>query len=207
MIVNPFGGIAVSKWVAARPAARAGFVMSQQVLLVDDDPVQRRLLQAQVARMGYRPLPCEGGEVALAALERDRAGEIAAMVLDLVMPGCSGLDVLAAMRRTGCRVPVIVQTARGGVDTVVEAMRAGAFDFVVKPVSPGRLRATIAGAVRMKAAGGRAPGHPAGPRGAGGFPEAGSPAMRPVLAQAARAARSDIPVLLEGETGDRKSVV
>lgn len=182
--------------------------MSQQVLIVDDDPVQRRLLDAQVRRMGYRPLVCDDGAAALGALERDAAaGEIGAMVLDLVMPGLGGLEVLAAMRRSGSAVPVIVQTARSGIETVVAAMRAGAFDFIVKPASPDKLQAMIAHAVRMKAAvhGSSRPVGTAVPaaardRGAGLEP-ARSRAMRPVIAEAAKAAGSDIPVLLEGETG------
>ena len=68
------------------------------------------------------------------------ARDVAAVILDLVMPGLDGIGVLKAMRERGIALPVIVQTAQGGIETVVSAMRNGAFDFVVKPVSPERLQ-------------------------------------------------------------------
>src|SRR5690606_5909819 len=71
------------------------------------------------------------------------------------MPGLDGIGVLKAMRERDIRVPVIVQTAQGGIDTVVQAMRHGAFDFVVKPASPERLQAAISGALKVGAAEGR----------------------------------------------------
>ena len=68
------------------------------------------------------------------------AQAIDAVVLDLVMPGLDGMGVLAKIREAGLNVPVIVQTAHGGIDNVVSAMRAGAQDFVVKPVGFERLQ-------------------------------------------------------------------
>ncbi|MBP0617422.1 sigma-54-dependent transcriptional regulator [Jiella mangrovi] len=169
--------------------------MTDIVLIVDDDPIQRRLLDAHVARMGLTPVLCDGGRAALAALGGKNARQIAAVLLDLMMPDKSGIEVMAEMRRNHLDVPVVVQTAKGSIDTVVEAMRAGAFDFVVKPVSPERLRETLANALRIHAA--------ARPkRGVSTLsPDGASPAMRPVLQVAARAARSTIPILIEGETG------
>ncbi|MCE7026902.1 sigma-54-dependent transcriptional regulator [Jiella avicenniae] len=169
--------------------------MTEIVLIVDDDPIQRRLLDAHVARMGLRPLHCDGGRAALDALGGRNGGQIAAVVLDLMMPDKSGMEVMAEMRRNRIDVPIVVQTAKGSIDTVVEAMRAGAFDFVVKPVSPERFRETLANAVKMHAA--------ARPkRGASTLAtEGASEVMRPVLSMAAKAARSTIPILLEGETG------
>lgn len=176
--------------------------MTQSVLIVDDDPIQRRLLDAQVTRAGLRPVPCDGGRAALDALGDGEAGQIGAIVLDLMMPDMSGIEVMAEMRRRRTDIPVIVQTAKGSIDTVVEAMRAGAFDFVVKPVSPEKLRAALDNALRMHAATRRR-----GYRGAAVFAAprlddtGASAALRPVLANAAKAAASDIPVLIEGETG------
>ncbi|NDW05883.1 sigma-54-dependent transcriptional regulator [Jiella pacifica] len=169
--------------------------MTEIVLIVDDDPIQRRLLDAHVARMGLRPLHCDGGRAALDALGGRNGGQIAAVVLDLMMPDKSGMEVMAEMRRNRFDVPIVVQTAKGSIDTVVEAMRAGAFDFVVKPVSPERFRETLANAVKMHTA--------ARPkRGPSTLsPEGASEVMRPVLLTAAKAARSTIPMLLEGETG------
>ena len=170
--------------------------MTEIVLIVDDDPIQRRLLDAQVARMGLRPMHCDGGRAALAALGGRSGPQIAAVVLDLMMPDKSGMEVMAEMRRSRFDVPIVVQTAKGSIDTVVEAMRAGAFDFIVKPVSPDRLRDTITNAVRMHAAARPKPG------GASRLStQDASPVLQPVLAIAEKAARSTIPILIEGETG------
>src|SRR5215831_5691185 len=98
------------------------------ILVVDDDPVQRRLLEAMVRRFDYEAITVDGGEAAVAALTAANA-HIDGVVLDLV-----GLGVLARMRAAGLSIPVVVQTAHGGIDNVISAMRAGAADFVVKPV-------------------------------------------------------------------------
>ena len=106
--------------------------MSECILIVDDDPVQRRLLDNVVRRFGYDVLLAEGGDRALDILTGDEGRHIDAVVLDLVMPDLDGLGVLAKMRDAGLSIPVIVQTAHGGIDNAVTAMRAGATDFVVK---------------------------------------------------------------------------
>ena len=79
------------------------------------------------------------------------APAIDAVVLDLVMPGLDGLGVLAKMRDAGLNIPVIVQTAHGGIDNVVSAMRAGAQDFVVKPVGFERLQVSLRNALNTSA--------------------------------------------------------
>ena len=73
------------------------------------------------------------------------------VVLDLVMPDLDGLGVLARLREAGINVPVIVQTAHGGIDNVVSAMRAGALDFVVKPVGAERLQVSLRNALDKSA--------------------------------------------------------
>src|SRR4029079_16290647 len=107
--------------------------MTARVLIVDDDPVQRRLLDNMVRKFGHGPAIAESGEQAAAMLA---GGErIDCVVLDLVMPDLDGLGVLARMREAGLTVPVIVQTAHGGIDNVVSAMRRGAERFVGKPAA------------------------------------------------------------------------
>ena len=117
--------------------------MSEVVLIVDDDPVQRRLLETAIQRFGYLTIVADSGDAAVKLLTGPDA-RIDAMVLDLVMPDLDGLGVLAFMRDAGLNIPVIVQTAHGGIDNVVSAMRAGATDFVVKPASPERLEVSLA---------------------------------------------------------------
>ena len=179
------------------------------ILVVDDDPVQRRLLEAALARAGHEVVLADDGEAGLAALEGPRGRDIAAVVLDLAMPGMGGLAVLQAMRERGVDIPVIVQTAQGGIETVVSAMRHGAFDFVVKPVSPERLQAAIAGALKVEARGGAARKPLRAAAGALHFRDliAASPAMERVLRLGRKAASSNIPILLEGESGVGKEMV
>ena len=182
--------------------------MAGSILIVDDDPVQRRLLQAAVTKFGYEAVLAEGGETALAALEPASGGGIAAVVLDLAMPGLDGIGVLKAMRERGIGIPVIVQTAQGGIDTVVSAMRNGAFDFVVKPASPERLRMSIANALKVEALG--ADQKRAQRRGGVVTVKdivTRSPAMDKVIRLAQKAAASDIPILIEGESGVGKELV
>ena len=110
--------------------------MPKRVLVVDDDPAQRRILEESIKRFGYSVATAETGDKALAALKADTAGDICLVLLDLVMPGTDGLAVLSAMRSLPKKPPAIVQTSHGSIDAAINAMRAGAVDFVVKPVSP-----------------------------------------------------------------------
>src|SRR5262249_3584364 len=123
--------------------------MTARVLIVDDDPVQRRLLDNMVRKFGHEPVAVESGEAAVA--RRAGGGRFDCIVRDLVMPNLDGLGVLARMRTAGWTVPVIVQTAHGGIDNVVSAMRAGATDFVVKPVGPERLQVSLRNAMEKGA--------------------------------------------------------
>ena len=184
--------------------------MPRLVLVVDDDPVQRRLVEAALAKAGHEPVCVEDGEAALTVLQGPQGGGVAAVVLDLMMPGIDGLEVLSRMRARGLATPVIVQTARGSIDTAVKAMRAGAFDFVVKPASPERLQAAVANALKVEAMGEAV--RRAGKSGAEAAPAFGdllsaSPAMERVVRLARKAATASIPILIEGESGVGKEVV
>src|SRR6059036_1966592 len=125
--------------------------MAATILIADDDAVQRRLVENMVQKCGYEPLVVDSGDAAVALLTAPDAPAIDAVVLDLVMPGLDGLGVLAKMRDAGLNVPVIVQTAHGGIDNVVSAMRAGAADFVVKPVGAERLQVSLTNALEKSA--------------------------------------------------------
>src|SRR5260221_6190168 len=123
--------------------------MPERVLIVDDDPVQRRLLENIVTRTGYQAVVAEGGDAAVALLTG--ADRFDAVVLDLMMPDLDGLGVLGKMREASLAIPVIVQTAHGGIDTVVSAMRAGAVDFVVKPAGAERMLVSLRNAIATRA--------------------------------------------------------
>ncbi len=184
--------------------------MSGSILIIDDDPVQRRLLEAAVNRFGYEAVVTDSGEAALAALEQPRGRDASLAILDLVMPGMDGTTVLRTMRERGHDLPVIVQTSQGGIETVVGAMRAGAFDFVVKPASPDRLQAAITSALKVKAVGDEAARRTRRPgSGVITFKDmvTQSPAMERVVRLGQKASSSSIPILIEGESGVGKELV
>ncbi|CAO4136768.1 sigma-54-dependent transcriptional regulator [Methylorubrum extorquens] len=182
--------------------------MSTTVLIIDDDPVQRRLAEAMVRRLGFQAQIAENGHDGLNLL---RSGEsVDVVLLDLVMPGgMDGLSVLAEMRKSGIDTPVIVQTSNGSIDAVVNAMRAGAVDFVVKPAGAERLQVSIKNALRVDHLEEEVRRMRRRASGALGFKDLASksPDMERVIRLAERSAKSNIPVLIEGESGVGKEVL
>jgi len=183
--------------------------MSEVVLIVDDDPVHRRLLESMIHRFGYRTMVAEGGDAAVKVLAGSEASQIDSVVLDLVMPDLDGLGVLARIREAGLSIPVIVQTAHGGIDNVISAMRAGAADFVVKPASAERLQVSLRNALATKALAGELQRLKRKHDGTLTVADVitRSAAMQPVLRAAEKAAASIIPVLIEGESGVGKELI
>src|SRR6187549_3754217 len=175
--------------------------MAKLVLIVDDDPTQRRILEETIKRLGYETKTAQGGEQALQILEGPDAGAIALVLLDLVMAGIGGMEVLKRTSQRSSTPPIIVQTANGSIDTAITAMRAGAVDFVVKPTSIERLEVSIKNALKIEALAGELVRMKASARGELGFVNliAGSQAMARVVELGKRAANSSLPVLIEGE--------
>jgi DNA-binding NtrC family response regulator len=182
--------------------------MAATILIADDDAVQRRLVENMVQRSGYETLVVDSGDAAVALLTAPDAGTIDAVVLDLVMPGLDGMGVLAKIREAGLNIPVIVQTAHGGIDNVVSAMRAGAHDFVVKPVGIERLQVSLRNALNTSALKGELQRIRHSREGKLTFVDiiTRSEAMAGVLRTAQKAAGSTIPVLIEGESGVGKEL-
>jgi len=182
--------------------------MAARILIADDDPVQRRLVENMVQKCGYEALVVESGDAAIAALTAADAPAIDALVLDLVMPGLDGMGVLARMREAGFNIPVIVQTAHGGIDNVVSAMRAGAQDFVVKPVGLERLQVSLRNALAASVLKGELQRIRHSREGRLTFNDiiTRSEAMAGVMRVAQKAASSGIPVLIEGESGVGKEL-
>jgi DNA-binding NtrC family response regulator len=180
--------------------------MAKTILIADDDPAQRRLLQASVERNGFLTKTAEDGRAAV-RLAEDSSVDL--VLLDLVMPGLTGIEALKEIRHRRPSLPCIVLTASGGIDTVVQAMQAGANDFFVKPASPERILVSVRNALEMstlkvevtslkkKAANGLT------------FDDmvADAPAMRLVVRMGQRAAASSIPVLVTGESGVGKELL
>jgi DNA-binding NtrC family response regulator len=181
--------------------------MAASILIADDDAVQRRLVENMVQKCGYETIPVDSGDAAVAMLTAPDA-QIDAVVLDLVMPGLDGMGVLAKLRDAGLNIPVIVQTAHGGIDNVVSAMRAGAQDFVVKPVGMERLQVSLRNALNTSALKGELQRIRHSREGRLTFSDiiTRSEAMASVLRTAQKAAASSIPVLIEGESGVGKEL-
>jgi DNA-binding NtrC family response regulator len=183
--------------------------MAQTILVVDDDPVQRRLLETAISRSGMHVVTAPGGQPALDLINGPRGEQITLMLLDLVMPDMGGLDVLAQLRPANPDMPVIVLTAKGGIDSAVEAMRAGANDFLVKPASPERIAVSIRNQLKIGTLSGEVKQLKKKADNRLTFDDliAGSAEMRQVFRLGARAAQSDIPVLIEGESGAGKELI
>jgi DNA-binding NtrC family response regulator len=181
--------------------------MAKTVLVVDDDPTQRRLIQAVLEREGFAVLHAEDGDQAIERL--GAGGAIDVVLLDMVMPGMSGQDTLVEMRARGFNQPVIVVTATGGIDTVVQAMQAGALDFFIKPAAPERIIVSIRNALSMGALRGEVDRLKKHATGRTSFNDliGASPAMTMVKRLGERAARSSIPILVTGESGVGKEVI
>jgi DNA-binding NtrC family response regulator len=183
--------------------------MTSTILIADDDPVQRRLLEASARRFGFDVETVEGGEQVLTRLTKSGAAPIDLLILDLVMPDLDGMGVLTRMRDLKIDVPVIVQTANGSIETVISAMRAGAHDFVVKPVGAERLQVSIKNALSADALAGELRRVNRRTQGALTFRDlvSRSDEMARVIRLGERAAHSNIPVLIEGESGVGKEIV
>ena len=183
--------------------------MAERVLIVDDDPVQRRLVENMVGKAGYEAASADGGDAALKLMLATTSPAYDCVVLDLVMPDIDGLGVLGRMREAGIDVPVIVQTAHGGIDNVVTAMRAGAIDFVVKPVGFERLSVSLRNAMAARALAGEIARQKRSRNGTLTFRDiiTRSPRMHAVLRAAEKTASSAIPVLIEGESGVGKELI
>jgi DNA-binding NtrC family response regulator len=181
--------------------------MAATILIADDDAVARRLVENMVQKCGYETVVVDSGDAAIAMLTAPDAA-IDALVLDLVMPGLDGMGVLAKIREAGLTLPVIVQTAHGGIDNVVSAMRAGAQDFVVKPVGMERLQVSLRNALTTSALKGELQRIRHSREGRLTFSDiiTRSEAMGAVLRTAQKAASSSIPVLVEGESGVGKEL-
>jgi DNA-binding NtrC family response regulator len=182
--------------------------MAASILIADDDAVQRRLVENMVQKCGYEAVVVDGGDAVVDLLIRADGPNIDAVVLDLVMPGLDGMGVLAKIREAGINIPVIVQTAHGGIDNVISAMRAGAQDFVVKPVGLERLQVSLRNALNASALKGELLRIRHSREGRLTFSDiiTRSEAMSGVLRTAQKAATSTIPVLIEGESGVGKEL-
>jgi DNA-binding NtrC family response regulator len=180
---------------------------TRMVMLVDDEPAQVRLVSALAARAGWRSIVAADPEIAIAML-----GTRDGMMLDAILIDRPGEDVgalIAELRARRPALPILVLTANESVDIAVSAMRAGASDFLVKPIAPERLVAALVAAVENGSGGGELRPLTEKMSAPLGFDEivGSAPKFRSALAIAAKAARARVSLLIEGESGVGKAVV
>ncbi len=175
--------------------------MSERVLVVDDEPHIRRIVEMALGDRGYDVLTASTAEDAAELLSEQ---SVDVVVTDLQLPGRSGMELLADLRTRRPGTPVILITAFGTVETAVEAIKAGAYDYVLKPFSVDELESLVAGALEARP-GGRAAAATDTSDAAGVVAE--SPAMREVLSLVGQVADAPTTVLVTGETGVGKEVV
>ncbi|HSQ65951.1 MAG TPA: sigma-54 dependent transcriptional regulator [Polyangiaceae bacterium] len=178
--------------------------MQSRVLIVDDDAEMRTTLADVFSAVGHG---CELAADALDALAIVERQTFDVVVCDVLMHGMNGLDLLDRMRRTHPAVPVIVMTGVGGVQQAVDAIKRGAFQYVVKPCAVDELQRIVASAIDAR----RHPSEQPNTSVAGaavGKPElvGTGPAMRALQTVIDSVARSSAPVLVTGETGAGKEL-
>ena len=193
----------------------------KQILVVDDEANLRRVLTAQLQRDGYDVHTAEDGEAALAYLKEHH---IDLVITDLRMPKVDGMDLLRAALRDDPSRPVVMITAHGTVDTAVEAMKAGAFDYLAKPFDQNEVRVIVKKALRTRDlasadatlysaahVAGRATDAAAGgsvKEGAARFGIIGeSPPIQEIYKTLQRVADTPTTVLITGESGTGKELV
>ncbi|MEM7528801.1 MAG: sigma-54 dependent transcriptional regulator [Pseudomonadota bacterium] len=182
--------------------------MPSNILIVEDDRQQRRYLAAVLTSGGHNVEAVAAAEAAMTRLADPEAPTLQLCLLDLHMPAMDGLTMLKRLRAAGHTVPVIVLTGDGSVARAVEAMQAGANDFLVKPIGPERLEVSIRNSLAISALESDVRRLSREDGGIAGFDElvAQSSAIRDAIKLARRGAGSEIPILLTGESGVGKEV-
>jgi len=163
--------------------------MPKRVLIVDDEPEMRLALREALVRMGYESVSASNPEE---ALNSDALKDCMLVITDMVMPRMDGLAFIKRIRQTAPALPAIVITGHGTIENAVNAMKEGAVDYLMKPFSFSALKRVVERAASAKSE-----------------PSMlySSPAMTRLMERAARAADSDITVLIAGESGTGKELL
>ncbi len=176
------------------------------ILIIDDDDSLRRVMEFSLAESGYRVQTAASGEDGLRLFEKDSYD---AVITDITMPGMNGMEVLAKIRHQDARLPVVIITAYGTIESAVEAMKQGAFDYITKPFNRDELRLTLDRALTMRRLERENVELRAEVKGRYRFESivGGSEKIREVLDMAGRVAASDATVLITGESGTGKELL
>jgi DNA-binding NtrC family response regulator len=178
-----------------------------KVLVVDDDAATRDGLTALLESWGYHPLAAANGQAALQRCNQDLPH---AIVSDLMMPGMTGLQFIEALHERVHQVAIIMLTGQATIETAVQAIKLGAYDYLPKPLESAKLRAVLekglkqvrfareANVLRQKLE---------SPLGSYGELIGKSPAMRQIYQRLSQLALTDVAVLVSGESGTGKELV
>ena len=177
-----------------------------RLLLIDDDRNFRRVTSLALREDGYEVIEAGNGREGLNQLQK---GGIEVVLCDLNMPVMDGMEFLETKSRQSEPTPVVVITAYGSIESAVEAMRSGAFDYVTKPVNRGVLKVAIDRALEFREL--REENRRLREQVAGGLQVerllGSSEAMRDIRKMLTRLAETDVPVLIRGESGVGKELV
>ncbi|HWG17898.1 MAG TPA: sigma-54 dependent transcriptional regulator [Acidobacteriaceae bacterium] len=183
--------------------------MSEKVLIVEDEAHARTGLTELVASWGFRTECAADG---VEGLERVRQWSPGIVVTDLKMPRMDGMELLARIKESQSQTVVVMLTAQGSIESAVEAMRTGAYDYIPKPVDPTRLRTVLQNANRQRednvSSEAQAPARrPAAETGRLGALVGSSPSMQGIYRIIESVAPSNVSVLVTGESGTGKELV
>lgn len=173
--------------------------MPHQVMLVDDDAAVCWALDRALRRAGHQVVVCNGPAEATRRIAAQTPGVV---LTDLRMPDGSGQDLLAALRRSHPRLPVVLMTAYGSMETAASAVGAGAYDYLPKPLDLARTLAVVERALGQRELAIESPAA----SGDGPVLIGTSPAMQEAIRRLALAAASALPVLITGPTGSGKEL-
>ena len=182
---------------------------SRLLMLIDDEPAQSRLISVLAAREGWRTLVVKDSETAIATLGTRQGMQLSAIILDQWVPGDDACELIRELKKRRPAMPILMLTTSSSPLLAVEAMRAGATDYLVKPVAPDRLMQALRSATRLEAP--RDELQPLTEK-LDANPDfdamvGNAPAFRTALAKAAKAARGHGHVLIQGETGTGKDML
>jgi len=183
--------------------------MTETILIVEDEPVQRKMIGSLLSKkLGYSVMETQNGKDALARIQSSNIGEISAVLLDIQMPEMDGFEALKAIRKYRPDLPVIMLTGSDDTNIAVKAIKEGASDFIVKPPNPAQLDVAIKNAIRLSALSRELTKMKRDKEGALAFTDlvGHNAGLAEAIAYGRKAAASNVPVLIMGETGVGKEL-
>jgi DNA-binding NtrC family response regulator len=177
-----------------------------RILFADDEAHLRDLMQMELPRIGHEVTVCPDGVAAVKALEK---GSFDVALLDIKMPGLTGIEVLAKVRQASPDTQVIIMTGHATVDTAVQALRLGAFDYLTKPCKWAELEVLLARVAERRDLTNKATAFEARLKAVEGTPllVGDTPSMQAIRRQIDMVAPTDAGVLILGETGTGKELI